>query len=789
MAAEVVSVAAISPSLSKLAYEITIGDALASDAAAIALIGANTFTATFGYSIPASDLANFLTSTYSAEAVEAEILESQKTNISTFVAREGTGAVLGFVQLARGLSDPCLRGGASSHAELRKLYVDTAAHGRGIGSKLIAVVESRAKAEGFRQLWLTVYEENVKAQRLYQRLGYVKTSALSNFYQIQRSRMLPTDSAGHLSGSLNEPIPWVEETATRFGYDPLEEDEIRLLELEPSLSPQDPIRCSLIHANRSENHQYDILSCDWHNTSNNAQVPISLNGKTFDAPSEIWVALQRVRLEDRSRLLWTDAICINQEFDEHGHTADNPEKNLQASRLQDTYRGATSLLVWLGGAEDNSHLIFEHLERCRAHTHLNWCHYRGETEEAFRHFCKRSWFYRPFSAAELSLSKKAAILCGRHESEWRDLMKCSSFLSDADYYHPLEGPDGRSHLHHLRDISRGRRVQLRNVFLWIRHCRADDPRDKIFGILMLDTGIQFGVPIDYKQDVVQIFRNFTRKIIESSQNLEALHWLGPQKHIEGLPSWVPDYSITNPIGTLPRVYAQSATYSVHYPFKLLLGFGFRNDNTLVVRGQFIAAIGSLADGLEAKDISRPGSEKFKYVLGKWENLIVDMKTSFPQPITDAFCDTLVGEDEADLLIKDDHLPYVRKTRPPSSRWSEEFNIWYGRYGTGVLREVTNQEQQRKLGERENRLLNRYSRRMETTCYGRRLFVSSGDSIGLAPPRAREGDCIAFLPGGRYPFVLRERENGTYDLIGDCFLYDLDVFELFQGAEAKEIRLV
>ena len=62
----------------------------------------------------------------------------------------------------------------SSHAELRRLYVDVSTQGLGVGTKLIAAVEERAKTEGFEQLWLTVWEDNHRSQRLYERLGYVK---------------------------------------------------------------------------------------------------------------------------------------------------------------------------------------------------------------------------------------------------------------------------------------------------------------------------------------------------------------------------------------------------------------------------------------------------------------------------------------------------------------------------------------------------------------------------------------------------------------------------------------
>ncbi|KAI1358174.1 acyl-CoA N-acyltransferase [Xylaria arbuscula] len=151
--------------------DITVGHALTSEAAIIAKIGADTFTATFGFSVSAEDLDMFLAETYSETNVLADM---QDPAVQTWAARDTSGKVLGLVQLVRGLSEPCVPGDPTTHAELRRLYVETTAHGRGIGSKLIAAVEEQARAEGFKQLWLTVWEHNPKAERLYLRLGYRK---------------------------------------------------------------------------------------------------------------------------------------------------------------------------------------------------------------------------------------------------------------------------------------------------------------------------------------------------------------------------------------------------------------------------------------------------------------------------------------------------------------------------------------------------------------------------------------------------------------------------------------
>ncbi|KAI0008562.1 heterokaryon incompatibility protein-domain-containing protein [Xylariaceae sp. FL0662B] len=626
--------------------------------------------------------------------------------------------------------------------------------------------------------------------------------------------MFSDDSTG---ACVDDLVPWVEATPVQFRYEPLKEDDaIRLLELEPSHSSEDPVRCKLIHADRSESFQYEILSCDWRSKAKADTVPISINGQTFDAPSEVWAALHKVRLEDRPRLLWTDAICIDQHLEESGKSVDEEERNQQVSRLRDTYQNAVQLLVWLGRASDGSDLVFEHLEKCSGHKHINWCHYRGETEQAFLQLCKRSWFYSVWSAQELALTKRAIILCGDRRSDWLNLMKCSAFLSTGSYYHPLKGPDGRTHLHHLREVSRSNHVQLKNVFLCNRHCQADDHRDNVFSVMAFDISRQLGIPVDYRIDVSELFRIFTQKIIEESRELDVLHWFGSRKHMAGLPSWVPDYSTSDPIGTLPRIFSGAASYSVHYPFKLLRrGFSFKPGGVLSVLGRrIIEKIAVVGDELEPEDDVVPGSEKFQRVLRGWEYLASQLtsKKRFPQAVTDAFSDTLIGNDENDLFIDNGQAPFIiKRNRPAVSPRTDMFHVWYKKYGTGILEKVDleyfkeadtdkptlcptgepSTEKQRQASEaRAKTRLEWYARQMEMTCYGRRFFITNKGSMGLAPPQGRPGDDLVFFPGGKYPFVLRTRDDGTHELVGGCFLYDFDVFALFleDNIETREFVL-
>ncbi|KAI0146902.1 acyl-CoA N-acyltransferase [Xylariaceae sp. FL1272] len=163
------------PSQSKETTPITISRALPSEARSIAEIGAHTFTVNFGGSVPEEDLAVFLKTTYSEASIKADLDDPKK---DVLVARDTTGEVLGFVYLFRALSEPCIPGDPATHTELGRLYVAMNAQGRGVGTKLCAALETQARAEGFKELWLSVWENAPKTQMLYERLGFGRVGEL-----------------------------------------------------------------------------------------------------------------------------------------------------------------------------------------------------------------------------------------------------------------------------------------------------------------------------------------------------------------------------------------------------------------------------------------------------------------------------------------------------------------------------------------------------------------------------------------------------------------------------------
>jgi len=148
--------------------EVTIRAAGSKDVEAIAALGTQVFASAFGYSMPASDLQDYLIAAYSASSVA---LDLSNPNIDTIVACDHADRVVGFSQMTRGTTEDCLEG-SEKPVELKRLYVSQDYQGSGVGKKLIQRIEEMAWDGGFATLWLGVWEENFKAHKVYERMGF-----------------------------------------------------------------------------------------------------------------------------------------------------------------------------------------------------------------------------------------------------------------------------------------------------------------------------------------------------------------------------------------------------------------------------------------------------------------------------------------------------------------------------------------------------------------------------------------------------------------------------------------
>lgn len=152
--------------------------------------------------------------------------------------------------------------------------------------------------------------------------------------------------------------------ASAFAYSPLDpkREEIRVLILSPGPCDEDDVmECTLHHislaatmapfnvaqttsskrrkTSNSSRMEYETISYVWGHSG--LPSTIRLDGHIVNIPRSSEKALRRVRLPRDVRVLWIDAICINQE--------DNlDEKSQQVALMSKIYRHGKRNLVYLG---------------------------------------------------------------------------------------------------------------------------------------------------------------------------------------------------------------------------------------------------------------------------------------------------------------------------------------------------------------------------------------------------------------------------------------------------------
>lgn len=137
----------------------------------------------------------------------------------------------------------------------------------------------------------------------------------------------------------------------RYSYRPLlHARDTRLAVLEPADQFSDPVHLSLKRVSLAglRRTQYEALSYVWGSITGDRRV--YCDGKLLYVTSNCESALRYLRLKKRSRILWIDALCINQ--------SSNTEKIRQVPMMGDIYESAVRVLLWLGPGNKDIPAVF-----------------------------------------------------------------------------------------------------------------------------------------------------------------------------------------------------------------------------------------------------------------------------------------------------------------------------------------------------------------------------------------------------------------------------------------------
>lgn len=115
--------------------------------------------------------------------------------------------------------------------------------------------------------------------------------------------------------------------------------EIRLVYLQPGFY-SGTVQCELARANIDQlpRPKYEALSYEWGSSAFDR--PIMLGGRSVLVRENLYWALQHLRYEKTVRVVWIDALCIDQK--------NVVERNHQVTWMGEIYKRAVRVVIWLG---------------------------------------------------------------------------------------------------------------------------------------------------------------------------------------------------------------------------------------------------------------------------------------------------------------------------------------------------------------------------------------------------------------------------------------------------------
>lgn len=386
-----------------------------------------------------------------------------------------------------------------------------------------------------------------------------------------------------------------------FVYTPLDDNRhrFRLLIISSGSSP-DAIDCQLIQVPLGDEPSYEALSYTWGTPEFTSS--ISLNGTDFKVTPNLESALQKLRLDIEDRIIWIDAICIDQ--------ANIPEKNQQVQQMRHIYQSASRVVVWLGPEAEDSNIAMAAIERMgssfnSATMRLEDAHYVPNMDisdtawQALGRLFRRSWYNRSWILQEVSASENLIVMCGSQSVPWTMFYFAAAYI----FYRagrepglsPLKDSGYESlfrlcyflYIRTMSEESRRREAGLLRLLTQFRHCGATDPRDKVYALLGIASDMPNDADLkpDYAKPVAEVYQDLVKFIVTKDRNLDLLRACQISRPEHDLPSWVPAWSIA---GSVQGLNSFASTFPGRASGNSVAVTRFPEDSsTLVAQGVYV----------------------------------------------------------------------------------------------------------------------------------------------------------------------------------------------------------
>jgi hypothetical protein len=598
-----------------------------------------------------------------------------------------------------------------------------------------------------------------------------------------------------------------------YRYDPLNEAkrEIRLLHLlpppiqQPGDSPTiDIIRCtfSLPSLDEPLNLDFEALSYVWGDPK--GVMSIDLEGHEFPVTANLHCALRHLRLNDRERILWIDALCINQDNDN--------ERTSQVAQMRYIYGLASTVVVFLGEMWEGCNIAMDFIDAMAGDPSLHFdskldphvvVHGMDINSHALREhitkFFNSPWFRRTWTVQEYLLAQRVIFQYGWRlmngdcyrrglETYFRHSDSCCLSTSAVTLWDTSDDVPLHTRISiigKLDAVTITSGYSLITVAMMFRDRLAYDPRDKIYGLLGIVR--EDYIQADYNASTKDVFTGVAMSSIRENQSLDILSYGYGTRHPDlDIPSFVPDWTAyVGPICAQP----------------------LQNRMTIVGSGVYDACNGTQPD-FKLVSPSEAASKCIivdviceisrVYHVDRWQQMaansynqaVLGNKTPYTSQ-EGAFVEALCGA----IFWSSGHFYcWEEGNHPAYLAWK----AWIGSKLDPALNGVN---------------VASFNIPHLATSEGRNFIVTQEGYIGWAPENSSVGDLVVVMPGGDVPYILRpiptrheselgdsdeptetnELNNTTeaprYTFIGDAYIQGIMDGEFYDEEKLESIILV
>ena len=583
---------------------------------------------------------------------------------------------------------------------------------------------------------------------------------------------------------------------THYQYSPLPPGHIRVIELQPG-TKADPLVCRLLAVKTADNLVYEAVSYVWGNPQR--RVNLNCEDKVIRITTSLAQVLRRVRYADRSRVVWADAVSINQE--------DLEERKEQVRKMGFIYTKARRVLAWLGPDPGDASLAVNLMTRFNTllDDYDSWLDVPDLSERqisqwtqgyeaqwrAVGRLCDSPLFRRVWIIQELGLATRCSFLLGEYEidqillSNFSTLLGAKAFKIIHDYSIRLpkiaffrglffSGQETQESYERNGQHGFAKTEGFLHTLDAARGHGASDPRDMVYSLLghpSAVVGDSLIIEPDYTKSTNEVFIEISTRLIRLSASLDVLSAVGHSDEINtaSLPSWVPSWS--SKFSDVSLCLHVDVGYHADRDCGEVR-FNFTRQGILEVRGLVLDAIqshtGIIKDEHLSVGLQRQPARVVRKLGEPWNDLFDGTKPSESSVRAGSFILALTAGERHGKSVEDNMNQYRADFAAYCQMLDPDF--------VKVITILTNTESPHPWGVSHDSAGNispgdplDFEFCVKGHCVDRRLFRTLGGYFGNGPKAIRKGDLCCVLFGSRIPMILRP-EGWHYLLVGETYLH-------------------